>query len=174
MGKIGDSQTNVQLLVAAGALLLLLAIKWVIGWLWSSGPVFIPVRGVVQMDGQPLPDAAVMFQAVKGGPIACGVTNSAGKYELLTSNHAGAMPGEYQVAIARVRVSYHAPPMLKHPEANMARDTYAVEEMESMGGIMKMEWLIPRKFGIPGQSGITTTVAKGKPSYDFALSSTGQ
>ena len=171
MGKPGGSQTQVQLFVAVAALLCILAVKWLIGWLWPSGPAFLPVRGVVQMDGQPLPEAAVMFQAAQGGPIACGVTNASGRYELLTSSHQGAMPGEYLVAVARVRVSYHAPPKLTHPEANMAKDVYAVDELETMGGIMKMEWLIPKKFGIPGQSGIKTKVERGKPSYDFVLTS---
>jgi hypothetical protein len=65
----------------------------------SRGPV--PVKGIVTVDGTPIPGAAVSFVPLddKGRP-AYGATDAEGRYELTTHSPGdGALPGEYLVTL---------------------------------------------------------------------------
>jgi hypothetical protein len=59
------------------------------------------VSGTVTMDGQPLPDARVIFTPKGGGRPAYGMTDDSGNYTLqFTSTGEGAQAGEYIVMIS--------------------------------------------------------------------------
>jgi hypothetical protein len=58
------------------------------------------VTGTVTLDGQPLPDALVIFTPLTGGRPAAGRTDAQGKYELVFDRESqGAMLGEHLVTI---------------------------------------------------------------------------
>lgn len=58
------------------------------------------VTGTVSLDGQPLPNAEVVFTPTEGGRPASATTDEAGKYDLLyTINEKGAPAGKYLVRI---------------------------------------------------------------------------
>jgi hypothetical protein len=103
----------------------------------------VPVEGVVLYKGQPLADATVSFDP--GNPelrSAVGITDAEGKFVMMTLNPKdGAAPGKYKVAIA------------KYDDKNKS-----------------LTLLIPRKYTIPTQSGLTATVpAKGVKDLKFEL-----
>lgn len=61
------------------------------------------VTGTVTLDGQPLPDAEVVFTPQEGGRPASAMTDAEGKYDLVyTINETGAPAGKY---IVRIRAS---------------------------------------------------------------------
>jgi len=58
------------------------------------------VTGTVKLDGDPLPDAMVIFTPLTGGRPAAGRTDAQGKYELVFDREGtGAMLGEHVVEI---------------------------------------------------------------------------
>ncbi|MCH9653478.1 MAG: carboxypeptidase regulatory-like domain-containing protein [Planctomycetes bacterium] len=57
------------------------------------------VKGVVSMDGQPLPDVVVVFKPEKGNP-SSGVTDANGNYELVyIGKSKGAIIGSHKVSV---------------------------------------------------------------------------
>ena len=66
-----------------------------------GGQKFVPVKGVVNLDGQPLARATVVFIALDpDGRDANGFTDAEGKFELSTVNpRDGALAGEYKIVI---------------------------------------------------------------------------
>ena len=68
------------------------------------------VGGTVTLDGQPLPDATVVFTPKGGGRQVFGLTDEDGEYELAyTTSGEGAPPGEYIVAIRTFRAPEEDP-----------------------------------------------------------------
>ncbi len=75
-----------------------------------DGILFVPVKGTVTMDGQPLPGCIVEFspQIVEtntqglGGSGAQGQTNDEGKFEMRTNRTFGVQPGSYEVRITKI------------------------------------------------------------------------
>jgi hypothetical protein len=78
----------------------------------------VKVRGVVTLDGEPLPRAAVLFQHQdQGGRDANGFTDNSGTFRLSTFDpDDGALPGNYKVVIQFTGESLEVPPDLKTPE----------------------------------------------------------
>jgi hypothetical protein len=65
----------------------------------SDGPQMAPVRGRVTLDGQPLPEASVVFQAPGTAPSG-GYTDKSGNYELIYKRGVkGALIGMHRVTI---------------------------------------------------------------------------
>lgn len=59
-----------------------------------------PVEGVVTLDGEPLPDAEVVFKPDQGRP-SVARTDESGRYKLMyTREAAGAAPGHHKVTIS--------------------------------------------------------------------------
>lgn len=70
----------------------------------ADGPELTSVSGTVTLDGQPLPDASVVFMPADGGRSAFAQTDSDGWYELgYTTTGMGTPPGEYIVSISTYR-----------------------------------------------------------------------
>lgn len=72
----------------------------------AGGPDLAFVTGVVLLDGQPLPDAIVVFQPTgpQGSP-SNAVTTADGRFELsFNRNRKGAIPGDHRVKISTARL----------------------------------------------------------------------
>ena len=105
------------------------------------------VRGVVTLDGQPLPDATLEFQPEKGRP-SFGKTDEEGYYTLLyTPEHDGAEIGKHQVRIST-----------------------ASESTDPATGEMKTEpEKVPAKYNV--KSELTAEVEAGSNEINFDLTS---
>jgi hypothetical protein len=84
----------------------ILTLTCVLALLGGCGGKTIPVKGVVTVDGKPLPYAFVRFVAQdEGGKDASASTDSSGAFQLsTTAPRDGALPGLYKVT-----VQYSAP-----------------------------------------------------------------
>ncbi|MCU0717306.1 MAG: carboxypeptidase-like regulatory domain-containing protein [Pirellula sp.] len=71
----------------------------------DGGPELASVKGVVTVDGQPVPNATLTFVPQEGSP-SYGQTDRNGSYELMfTDVKRGAMLGSHQVSIEGQRLS---------------------------------------------------------------------
>lgn len=68
---------------------------WALAGCGRGGPEVLPVSGVVNLDGTPLADAAVMFSGADGKQPVTARTDSTGKFSL------SARPGSNSVAVAK-------------------------------------------------------------------------
>ena len=84
-----------------GCSAILLAVVAFSGCSGEKVPGLGRVTGTVKLDGQPVPDASIMFEGVKPGePPSLGRTDHSGNYELYYSRgHKGATVGEHAVYI---------------------------------------------------------------------------
>ena len=101
----------------------------------TGGPVTVPVRGVVMLDGKPLSSGVVQFQPASG-QVATGEIAGDGSFTLSrTTPGDGVLPGTYSVAV----VSY-----------DPAAEVQSVENLR-----------VPLKYTRFGSSGIEITVFPG-------------
>ena len=106
------------------------------------------VSGTITLDGNPLPDASVVFTPTGGGRPALGVTDEDGDYTLeYSTSNSGTPPGEYVVSIR----TYKAP--TEDPDTGEMSE--AVPET------------VPDAYHTPS----TLTAKVPSDSYDFALES---
>ncbi|MCA9127588.1 MAG: Ig-like domain-containing protein [Planctomycetales bacterium] len=106
----------------------------------GNGLDTVPVKGVLTLNGKPVPKIAVSFMPEGGkGQIAQGVTDAEGKFELQTREPGdGAMVGNYQVAFRFV------------PDE--------VPEMPGFPGSKPVISPLPPKYADSLSSGVTATV----------------
>lgn len=108
-----------------------------------------PVTGTVTFNGKPVPGAEVMFM-VKGGRPARGETDEQGRFALTTFEKGdGCRIGRAQVVVQKQSFYYNAQ------------------------GEGITTYLIPQKYGIPGQSGLDVEVVAGGENH-FPLELTGR
>jgi len=122
-----------------------------------SGPVVIPVKGIVTLDGAPVPKASVMFQPVAGGNPAIGETDAEGKFSLTTQlekPREGAIAGEHIVTVSGVRTV----------GTQAAADGTSVEAKAP-----QVEWFVPMRYAKGDTSGLKQTVAKDMPPVELKL-----
>ena len=116
-----------------------------------SGPEIAGVEGVVTMDGEPLPDAMVVFIPESGRPAGAS-TDSQGRYELnFTEGRKGAMLGKNRVRISTAADPSETPdgqPIPGRPET------------------------VPSQYN--SQSTLEFTVVAGKNTANFDLTSEGE
>jgi hypothetical protein len=107
------------------------------------------VTGAVTLDGQPVPDASVTFDAAQPGESpSIGKTDASGNYEMYYSRgHKGATIGEHTVYI-----STYQPKTDENPQSK--KET------------------IPAKYN--GKSELKATVNRGANKLDFELKSGGE
>ncbi len=112
-----------------------------------------PVEGMVTIDGQPLADAGVLFFSTdaKMGQPATGVTDSEGKFTLITANQSGAAIGDHLVAIAKDKTT-------TIPQSH-GLPLYAVQSF------------IPTKYADAKSSGLSASVKDDDNHFDFSLTS---
>ncbi|HEX5444884.1 MAG TPA: hypothetical protein VFW87_13690 [Pirellulales bacterium] len=132
------------------------------------------VEGVVTLDGQPVPEATVIFspvQAEAGAP-ATGMSDSTGKYNLTAVSGetgaqpqagAGTLPGEYYVGVVKDTV----------PEMPQMNDAgYGVaSELPTRPTDPAITHVVPERFNVPQTSGIKVTVKAGKNEIPIDLKS---
>src|SRR5690554_4660989 len=80
------------------------------------------VSGKITLDGAPLTTGTVAFHPVGGGPVAYGVVDRQGKYQLQTGTTHGLAAGEYRVLVVATGElptdstdPYALPPLLTPP-----------------------------------------------------------
>ena len=92
----------------------------------GGGPRTVPVSGRVQLDGQPLADAQVIFRPdskdLYPGPASHGKTDAEGRFTLRTvDGHDGAVVGPHKVRISLRAKASSANPDAPSPEKLPAR-----------------------------------------------------
>jgi len=121
-----------------------------------SGPVVVPVTGVVTLDGTPVEGASVMFMPVAVGQLpAVGITDKDGKFELETDGKKGAVEGDYAAVVSKITI-----------------EGIKVNEDGTSGEATNMRQTshLPVKYSKKDSSGFTATVKKGMPPVDLKLS----
>lgn len=82
--------------LAAGVLLL--------SFVSGCGPSLPTAGGTVTLDGEPLPDAKVVFEA-PDRPMAVATTDHSGRYDVRTGSQRGIAAGRYKVAVSAYTTS---------------------------------------------------------------------
>jgi len=83
-------------------LLMLAVLLGTVGCQRRDGPELVTVKGVVTLDGRPLPKAVIRFEPInrEGGAHSVGVTDKSGRFQLkYTRSTYGALPGDHLVRI---------------------------------------------------------------------------
>ncbi len=115
-----------------------------------------PASGTVLYQGKPIEGAIVTFANNAAQAAATGVTDSAGHFDLTTyTDRDGAVPGQQVVSIRKVDVIDKAP-----QDADLSAG--------GMGPPPEVHWVIPQKYSIADQSGLTAEVTEAGPN-DFTF-----
>jgi len=132
------------------------------------------VKGVVTLDGDPVPEATVMFSPVTEGQgmAATGSTDAKGVYELTAASTgegaakagAGTLPGEYYVGVIK-SVSETA---MSEEEAHDKGVEYVAP---APGEAPKLTHVVPVKYNTPKDSGLKFTVEAGSNDIPIELTS---
>jgi hypothetical protein len=130
----------------ASGLVMLAAVGLALPGCGKKGPVFIPVSGVVTLDGKPLPRVAVWFEQGKGMNHGTGTSDESGRFEISTHKLGkGVTPGQHRVLV-------HA----------------GMSESPS-----KTTWLAPKEYSTFDTSGLSVEVTPEQNTFTFDLSSKG-
>lgn len=119
-----------------------------------GGPMYVPVSGVVTLDGSPVANAGVMFVPIEEGPTAAATADSNGRFHLKTINRTGVIAGRYRVLVSKQEVT---------PAANPSGSLIPMD--------VSVKWIVPEKFSKAETSGLTADVASDHAEFQFDLSS---
>jgi hypothetical protein len=122
-------------------------------------PVTVPVSGVVQVDGQPVEGAKVLFIPLEKTSNSCvGTTDATGKYELSQASFRGATPGRYKVTVE----------LYKQTDGKPIPDEMKNDPMQlvAMG---RAKQFLPRKYSDPAATELTGEVEEAATTLDFSL-----
>jgi hypothetical protein len=117
----------------------------------------VEVKGVVNLDGQPVDQAAVAFIGNEGARLASAQTDSGGKFTIR------AAPGKNVVTVAKASTDPAAPPPT---EADML-----MPSDEDYVKLQQAKPVFPAKYADPKTSGLSFDVAEGMPELVIDLSS---
>ncbi|MCL2346745.1 MAG: hypothetical protein FWC50_00645 [Planctomycetaceae bacterium] len=147
-------------------LTLLAALFFVAGCPGNSGPRVYLVTGKVTLDGEPLPDATLIFSPVSQSGTALsasGRTNADGVYFIQTTTgkpQGGTTPGEYKVCFSKTKELWDGKSYLPNPGGEPIKNSRAVN-------------MLPQAYTLasttPCQATVTTD--KSKNVFDFDLKS---
>ena len=116
-----------------------------------SRPALLPAEGVVTLDGEPLANAALVFQPKAGGRPASARTDANGRFKMGTyTPQDGVLPGEHAVTVVAIESIGPPPEPGSQPEAR---------------------WITPKRYGRADASGLSATVAAGSKTFTFDLTS---
>lgn len=122
------------------------------------------VTGKVTFTGKPVPEGTVTFYP-QTGRSASGRIQPDGTYTLTTFDEGdGAIVGSHEVTIEAVRFPGGPQPKSLEEEMAMAKSGKRPDP-----AAMKPQWLVPEKYSVRGQSGLTREVKSGSNTIDFAL-----
>ncbi|MFW6170145.1 MAG: hypothetical protein ACODAD_06620 [Planctomycetota bacterium] len=140
-----------------------------------------PVEGVVTLDGEPVPEATVMFSPVNEGEgtAAAGMTDAEGEYRLTAQPSGGAKgkpgagttPGEYYVGVIKTETEGGASPEEEHEQAMKKGSQDASRYEEELEPEKEKTYVVPQEYNVPKDSGIKVTVSEGKNDIPIELSS---
>ncbi len=128
----------------------------------TKSPDLVSATVVVTINGQPLPNAQVMFtptsSAYGSNAIASGVTDDQGRAQLAIGSKSGACVGENRVTISE------GPP----PEETRSQDGNAqLEEAKYQKSLKNRP--IPTKYATATTTDLIITIAKDKTEYPIEL-----
>jgi hypothetical protein len=122
------------------------------------------VTGKVTFNGKPVPEGTVTFYP-KTGRSATGRIQPDGTYTLTTFDEGdGAIVGSHEVTIEALRFAGGPRPKTFEEEIATVKSGKGVNP-----AAMKPQWLLPEKYSVRGQSGLTREVTSGTNTIDFAL-----
>lgn len=128
--------------------------------------------GVVTLDGEPIPDAKIMFHPVAGGArTSYGTTNEKGEFKASTFGmYDGALVGHHQVTITKVDTSAQA--KVDPKQGYMGGGYDQMMSPKALAQNAKPKFVIPGKYSVKETSGIEVDVVKGEPNnFPFDLKS---
>ncbi len=125
------------------------------------------VKGLVTLDGKPLPTGVITFNAAESGAAAYGAIGPDGRYELRTGAAAGLGLGDYVVTVAANAAASEQAPAL---ETSAGRD----EEDGDGGPQPTLPLMTPQKYADRDRTPLRATVKWGEQVLDFALVSEGE
>jgi hypothetical protein len=67
----------------------------------GCGAKYVPVEGVVTIDGKTVPGATVTFVSDDGKQMSSGTTDDGGNFTLTSGANPGALPGNYKVTVTK-------------------------------------------------------------------------
>jgi hypothetical protein len=125
-----------------------------------------PAEGLVTLDGEPVADAAVLFQPLNSdGPPSHGTTDEAGKFSLTTNNRPGVKVGKYRVAVSKVEM-----PNLHQTAQTTGEGEKRVGFLDE--GQLKEVYLLPKQYVDVMTSALTADVqGNAKNYFTFSLTS---
>jgi hypothetical protein len=133
----------------------------------AKGPKFdlTPAAGTVTLDGKPLADADVAFYFQGAAPAGYygsgGKTDATGKFQLMTGETPGAVPGSYKATVSRMTDANGGPVVIQ--------EGMDLEQLKAQG---KAKESLPPQFSELEKTELTLTVEKGKADgYDLELKS---
>ena len=125
----------------------------------GCGDALIRTTGVVELHGEPVPHAAVMFLPVDGGRPATGRTDAAGHFTLTTLDPGdGAAPGAYNVTITACES------LVQEDEGGPITD----EDYDA-----EVRWIVPQPYSRAETSGLEATVSRTNHHFRFDLPANG-
>lgn len=120
-----------------------------------------PVEVTITYKGSPVSGATVTFITAEEPKAATGITNDSGVATLTTYQaNDGAIIGSNIVTVSKMEVDPEAEKPLKDPSQ---------ADVVGYTPLSPLKSLIPKKYSMPGTSGIQETVAKGKNSFKYEL-----
>lgn len=132
-----------------------------------SGPAFVPVNGVVTLDGKPIDGATIVFSPKKEGAPSMALSDPNGKFVLKSgSGRKGAAVGDHDVT---VMLSLTA-----NTEEKTTDDGLAPAQPFELGTDApkpkpaKVGFVVPERYGKPGAISVTVP-AGGLSDYKLEL-----
>lgn len=130
----------------------------------SDRPALAPAGGKVTLDGRPMPSAVVTFQPVEGGRLGTAETDADGVYQITTfgPDVDGAIVGDHFVGVVRMGGAGASKPAGEQPaDANSLSSLGAASDEESKKQESDIQYIVPKKYMAPSQSGLKVTVPSG-------------
>ena len=136
----------------------------------SDGLRLVEAAGVVTYQGAPLPGARVTF-VPQNGPVATGVTDLEGKFELRTGTLRGVVAGPSKVSVTAPGAETSSQVRAGDPSNPESMKAMMSQMIEGQKGKTQKEppGAIPKKYGSAQTSGLAVTVTADPGQNQFEL-----